>query len=127
MGRFLYLFRRVTSGLAAAKAVGAPHELDLADSIGASVAALDIVSVINTQKTIDDHIVSCITGKDCSDVRASKGDPYCIDEPVPVPMVRRATYCYKSLASVTCYDRPVVSDAAQFYGIRVDNVPSIIR
>lgn len=84
---------------------------------------LDGASVINTQKTLDDHLVSWITGSDCSTVRASTGDRYCIDPPEAVPVVVRTAYCYKSLASVDCYDRPLVADKARFYGIRIDKVP----
>jgi hypothetical protein len=125
MGRFL-TFLAAILGLCGCD-LGPPNEPAAPTVIGASVLALDAVSVINTQKTIDDHIVSFVTGQDCSTIRASKGDHYCIDEPVPVPMVQRTSYCYKTLAKVTCYDRPMTGDAAQFFGMRVDEVPSTIR
>jgi hypothetical protein len=89
----------------------------------ATFVVLDAFSVVNTQKTVDDHLVSLVTGKDCSTVRASQGDRYCIAPPPPQPMMRRTTYCYKSLADVTCYDRPLAQDAPVFYGTRVDDIP----
>ncbi|WP_339778638.1 hypothetical protein [uncultured Thalassospira sp.] len=64
--------------------------------------ALDVVSIINTDKTIVDHIVSASTGRDCSTVRSSMGEPYCKTDPIPEPPL----YCYRTLASVTCYATP---------------------
>jgi hypothetical protein len=64
--------------------------------------ALDVVSIINTDKTIVDHIVSMSTGRDCSTVRSSMGEPYCKTDPIPEPPL----YCYRTLAAVTCYATP---------------------
>ena len=84
--------------------------------------AADAISVINTQKSVEDHVVSLITGMDCSVVRASMGDHYCIDTTV-APTVVRTTYCYKSLGSVSCYDQKLERDASRLYGSRIDHVP----
>ena len=89
----------------------------------ASLAILDALSVINTQKTLDDHVVGWVIGRDCSTVRASRGEPYCEEIPQPVPSVVRTAYCYKSLASVSCFDRPLMSDANRYNGSRSDNIP----
>lgn len=88
-----------------------------------TVLILDAVSVVNTQKTIDDHVVSWISDRDCSSVRASTGGAYCVDPPQPVPTAIRVSYCYQSLAAVDCYDRPVERDASRFAGTRVDRIP----
>ncbi len=95
----------------------------MASSTVGGLAVLDAVSVINTHKTVDDHIVSMITGKDCSTVRASMGDYYCIEQPGNVPTIVRTSYCYKTLAKVSCYTQPVEADAGEFYGTRVDYIP----
>ena len=104
-----------------------PEDLSPAAPIVAKAAAgalvLDAISVVNTQKTLDDHLMSLITGKDCSTIRASMGDHYCEEKPQPTPSIVRTTYCYKSLAKVSCYDQPLEQDSAQLYGIRTDNVP----
>jgi hypothetical protein len=92
--------------------------------LGAVYLGLDIVSLANTGKTIDDHILGAATGQDCNTVRLSQGGPYCIPYPPPVAMVAVTTYCYKSLASSTCYTAPVASDAAQYQGSRTDMVPA---
>ncbi|OKH87081.1 hypothetical protein [Thalassospira sp. TSL5-1] len=64
--------------------------------------ALDVVSIINTDKTIADHIISMSTGRDCSTVRSSMGEPYCKTDPIPEPPL----YCYRTLAAVNCYATP---------------------
>ncbi len=84
---------------------------------------LDVASVVNTQKTIDDHLISLLTGMDCSTIRASKGDHYCIEQPENKPVYIRTSYCYKSIASVSCYSQPLNSDATQLYGVRIDRIP----
>ncbi|HIJ38218.1 MAG TPA: hypothetical protein HPP80_04900 [Rhodospirillaceae bacterium] len=85
---------------------------------------IDGASVVNTEKTLDDHLASWFTGKDCSTVRASLGEKYCEEPPAFVPKIERTTYCYKSLAAVSCYDQPVQRDAARLFGTRSDQVPA---
>lgn len=82
----------------------------------------DGVSVINTGKTLEDHVIGWATGQDCSLVRASQGEHYCVDN-TPVPTVAVAKYCYQTLARVSCYDRRMPSDEARFVGTRIDNIP----
>jgi hypothetical protein len=84
---------------------------------------VDVVSLANTHKTIDDHLVSLISGKDCSTIKAAQGYPYCVDIPVPGPVTVQTTYCYKSIASVSCYDRPLPFDTARFTASRTDDIP----
>ena len=61
------------------------------------------VSVIGTDKTIEDHILSFTSGKNCSVVRKEKGLTYCEEDE---PKINQNIFCYKTLGSVTCYDRP---------------------
>ena len=82
----------------------------------------DGISVINSSKTVEDHVASWITGENCSTLRAYHGYDYCTDD-TPPPMQAKTTYCYKSLALVSCYDRKLASDEARFYGSRTDMVP----
>ena len=59
--------------------------------------------MVGSQKTLGDHIISYVSGKDCSTVRRNLGRTYCVeDEPNPVPRV----FCYPTIGKVTCYDRP---------------------
>ena len=59
--------------------------------------------VIGTDKTIEDHIMSLTSGKNCSVVRKEKGLTYCEEDE---PIINQNIFCYKTLGSVTCYDRP---------------------
>ncbi|RCK27664.1 hypothetical protein [Thalassospira lucentensis] len=64
--------------------------------------AFDVVSIINTDKTLVDHVVSLSTGQDCSTIRKIDGKSYCKKDPIPEPPL----YCYRSLAAVSCYRTP---------------------
>ncbi|TCS60145.1 hypothetical protein [Varunaivibrio sulfuroxidans] len=69
----------------------------------AAFLAVEGTSVILTDKTIGDHIVSHYSGKNCSSVRLEQGRTYCVeDEANPVADV----YCYRTLGNVTCYKNP---------------------
>ncbi|OAN46744.1 hypothetical protein A6A04_06505 [Paramagnetospirillum marisnigri] len=66
---------------------------------------LEALSLINTHKTIGDHIIGWIADKDCSSPRAERGEEYCRDwpgKPAPPPQV----YCYTTLARPSCYSQP---------------------
>lgn len=72
----------------------------------------ETISLISTGKTMEDHLFSVVTDKDCSIERAVKGEgKFCM---TPVELERAARpkwgvqkiYCYQSLALPTCYDRP---------------------
>lgn len=66
-------------------------------------AQVDMLTVMGTEKTIVDHVISYSSGKDCSYVNVERGNRYCKeDEPVIKPRV----HCYKTLASATCYTVP---------------------
>lgn len=83
---------------------------------------LDGVSVINTQKTIDDHLVSWLSGDDCSTLKALHGEPYCQPEPAKIPRITQTSYCYKNLAGVTCYSQPMPGH--QPLGVHTTQVPA---
>ncbi len=63
----------------------------------------EAISVIGTDKTVVDHIVSIGSGKNCSTIRREQGRSYCVEDE---PQIRQNIYCYKSIGTVTCYDRP---------------------
>ncbi|MBF0094077.1 MAG: hypothetical protein HQL33_06390 [Alphaproteobacteria bacterium] len=67
----------------------------------------DIVSLANTRKTMADHVMSMVSGKDCSTLRAQDGDDYCIEHVKWLPRETPMVYCYRSLGTPTCYDRPL--------------------
>ena len=68
-----------------------------------SILPYEIISVVTTDKTIEDHAVSIYSGKNCSTVRTERGLTYCEeDQKVDIPQV----YCYRTLADRTCYAQP---------------------
>ncbi len=64
---------------------------------------VEALTVVGTDKTIVDHVVSLTSGKNCSSVRREQGLYYCEEDE---PNVKPEVYCYHTLGSVTCYDRP---------------------
>jgi len=67
------------------------------------ISQLQGVVVVGTDKTIEDHILSMTSGKNCSVVRKEKDLYYCEEDE---PKINQNLFCYKTLGSVTCYDRP---------------------
>ncbi len=92
--------------------------------VGAVLLGLDLVSLANTGKTLDDHIMGAATDQDCSTVRLSEGGPYCLPYPAPVAMVSQTSYCYKSLAKATCYSEPQPFEESMYLGSRTEMVPA---
>ena len=84
----------------------------------------DLVSLMSTGKTVDDHIIGWATDQDCSVVRLEKGGKWCKPYPAPVAMVDVTAYCYKSLASTSCFSAPVASDQPRFTGSKTSQVPA---
>ena len=72
---------------------------------GATLMNLEVLSVINTKKTLTDHVATWITGKDCSTIRAQREGAWCVDWPNP-PAPPHQVYCYSSLARPSCYAQP---------------------
>jgi hypothetical protein len=68
------------------------------------LSSLSTASLVGTDKTLVDHAVSLVTGKDCSLVRKEQGLTYCREDEVTPP--DSILYCYHTLGEVTCYDRP---------------------
>lgn len=85
---------------------------------GISVSACDpgtfttfeAISLINSDKTLVDHVVSIGSGKDCSTVRKEKGMTYCLEDE---PVAQQELYCYRDLGGVTCYDKPAPNKTTQ--------------
>ncbi len=67
------------------------------------LAQVEGAFVVGTDKTIEDHVISLTSGKNCSSIRKEKGLTYCEEDEL---QVKQNIYCYKTLATVTCYDRP---------------------
>ena len=75
----------------------------LASSGVPGLAQVDVLTVMGTDKTIVDHVVSLSSGKNCSAVRLEKGQYYCKEDE---PEIQQNIHCYNTLGRVTCYTRP---------------------
>ncbi len=67
------------------------------------VAQVEGAFLMGTEKTLTDQVISLSSGKDCSSVRKEQGMTYCVEDE---KQVKQKLYCYQTLGSVTCYDRP---------------------
>lgn len=72
-------------------------------SLVPGVAEVQGAFVMGTQKTMEDHVISLSSGKNCSSVRKEQGLTYCIEDEA---QIKQNLYCYQTLGTVTCYDRP---------------------
>ena len=85
---------------------------------GPGLVALTLTSISTTKKTPSDHLVSWLSGDDCSSVAMSQGKDYCKprikpgEGPDGVPLdgdlsaENTGPYCYRTIGTVTCYSRP---------------------
>lgn len=75
---------------------------------GAILVVGSAISLIETDKTIPDHVMSQVMNKDCSAKRLIDGaSKMCLDENAPTTVAQAApTYCYHTLGKITCYDKP---------------------
>jgi len=63
----------------------------------------DFISLGTTRKTTGDHLMSGITGRDCSVLTLEQTGSYC---PEKVVVDRSNVYCYRTLADVNCHYLP---------------------
>lgn len=80
----------------------------------------DLMSVIVTDKTIDDHIVSYASNKDCSTVRTELGMTYCKED--ALKQTGPKMHCYNELGKVTCYKQPEIDTARNQVEDKTDKI-----
>jgi hypothetical protein len=74
-------------------------------------AGVEGISLNQTDKLMSDHVVSAITGQDCSFLKYKDTGNYCrsaaeIAEQAAKERRDLSGYCYRRLGRVTCYDSP---------------------
>ena len=67
------------------------------------LAGMEVASLVNTNRTMGDQVISHLTEQDCSVIYAKDEGHYCRSENLKVV---HQPYCYKSLAGVDCYAEP---------------------
>ncbi len=63
-----------------------------------------MLTLPQTKKTPADHVMSAVTGRDCSVLHYEQDGSYCQDAPKEID--RRSLYCFKTLGGVECHQRP---------------------
>lgn len=113
-------------------ATGCSEAIGLATGAGAASGAIvSGASLAVTDRTVSDHVVSLVTGHDCSAVRYFDGGYYCVPQAAPNTPVETRLYCYRSIGGITCYDTKVpgedsrmVSDPRHVVGARTVQGPA---
>lgn len=109
-GLYAVIVVAIVSGCSMANGVG--HMAESASVGGGpfpTLAVVDGATIMATDKTVVDHIVSFTSGKNCSTVRKEQGMYYCEeDEPKDTTKI----YCYRTLGGVSCYEKPFHDRAA---------------
>ena len=80
------------------------------------VMGIDGMTVVTTGKTLSDHVVSYMSGKNCSTVRRKTGQNFCEEDDLSTP---EEIYCYNSLGNVNCFASP------QPYGQRSSTIDHV--
>ena len=71
-----------------------------------TLAGLSVVSYMETDKFLSDHLVSQLTGKDCAAANALDTGRMCKDPDSAVYVAEAPVYCYRTLGEITCYPTP---------------------
>ena len=69
------------------------------------VGGANLVSLVYTEKTLLDHAVGVVSGKDCSLLNFENMEPYC-QEWVQQDGSAVVLYCYPTLGQPECYEVP---------------------
>ncbi|MFN0042769.1 MAG: hypothetical protein ACKVSF_06110 [Alphaproteobacteria bacterium] len=77
----------------------------------AAMISTEVYSYSATKKGSFDHLVSAVAGQDCSIRNAGLGKGFCVDE--PTASTEPATYCYRTLADVNCFNVRQPLDASR--------------
>ena len=92
--------RRGISKLSAVFVLAAMLALQACSPVG--IAQVEAISLMASDKTFVDHLVSYSSGKDCSLVNTEQGREYCVEDE---KKIQQNIFCYRNLGGVTCYDR----------------------
>lgn len=88
---------------------------------GCTLGTMEAVSLMGTDKTVGDHVISLASGKDCSSVRKEQGKTYCKEDEMRPP--RAQMHCYRNIGQVTCYEKPLPYGNYQPVDINEHNIP----
>lgn len=86
-------------------AIAAPLALAAcADPASLALGGASVVSVIDSGKTVSDHVMSYATGDECTFRHSLRGEAWCQPRSIEADDGQPERVCYQSIARVTCYE-----------------------
>jgi len=86
-------------------AIAAPLVLTAcADPASLALGGASVVTVIDSGKTVSDHVMSYATGDECSFRHSLRGEAWCQPGFADEVNAQDQQVCYQSIARVTCYE-----------------------
>lgn len=67
-----------------------------------AIIGAEAVPTMATGKPLSDHVISMVSGKDCSYIRTQTGQNYCVEDDIPP---HQNIFCYRTIGDVTCYNQ----------------------
>ena len=92
-------------GIQTLLAIAAPFALAAcADPASLAFGGASVVSVIDSGKTVSDHVMSYATGEECNIRHTLRGEAWCLPRRFDDSEEMAELVCYRSIARVTCYE-----------------------
>lgn len=86
-------------------AIAAPLALAAcADPASLALGGASVVTMIDSGKTVSDHVMSFATGEECTIRHSLRGEAWCQPRRDEDPGEQSNMVCYQSIARVTCYE-----------------------
>tara|TARA_R110002110_G_scaffold284986_1_gene499095 strand:- start:75575 stop:75901 length:327 start_codon:yes stop_codon:yes gene_type:complete len=86
-------------------AIAAPLALAAcADPASLVLGGASVVTMIDSGKTVSDHVMSFATGEECTFRHSLRGEPWCQPKRIEDPGTQDHLVCYQSIARTTCYE-----------------------
>ncbi|MDA0787265.1 MAG: hypothetical protein O3B37_13335 [Proteobacteria bacterium] len=93
------------SGVQTILAIAAPLALAAcADPASLALGGASVVTMIDSGKTVSDHVMSFATGDECTFRHSLRGEAWCQPRRGEDTGEQSRSVCYQSIARVTCYD-----------------------
>ena len=86
-------------------AIAAPLALAAcADPASLALGGASVVTMIDSGKTVSDHVMSYATGEECTFRHSLRGEAWCQPRRIEDSGEQSSLVCYQSIARVSCYE-----------------------
>ncbi len=93
------------SGIRTILAIAAPLALTAcADPASLLLGGASVVTMIDSGKTVSDHVMSFATGEECTFRHSLRGEAWCQARRSENTGEQSSLVCYQSIARATCYE-----------------------